>query len=144
MAETAEILLVEDYEPDEHHLAIVLRRNRVTSKVQVVRDGNEALDFLFCRRRFQNRNAEQPPKVIFLDVRMPKVDGLEVLRQIKQDPRTRNIPVIVFTGSVFDQELEQARQLGAVGVLQKPVEFSTLQNMCREFGFVFTFAEEQP
>ncbi|MDB6066602.1 MAG: two-component system response regulator [Pedosphaera sp.] len=143
MAEPAEILLVEDYEPDEHHLAIVLRRNRVTSTMQMVHDGNEALDFLFCRGRFQNRNAEQLPKVIFLDVRMPKVGGLEVLRQIKQDPRTRNIPVIIFTGSVYEQELEQARELGAVGILPKPVKFPDLQSVCCEFGFVFTFEEEQ-
>ncbi|MDB6064882.1 MAG: response regulator receiver protein [Pedosphaera sp.] len=144
MAEPAEILLVEDYEPDEQHLAIVLRRNRVTSTLQVVRDGDEALDFLFCRGRFQNRNAKQFPKVILLDMRMPKVGGLEVLRQIKQDPRTRNIPVIVFTGSVFEQELEQARELGAVGILPKPVEFSVLQSMCQQFGFIFIFADQQP
>jgi two-component system, response regulator len=144
MAEPTEILLVEDYELDEHHLAIVLRRNRVISTVQVVRDGSEALDFLFSRGKHQSRGADRPPKIVFLDIRMPKMDGLEVLRQIKQDPRTRNIPVVVLTGSEFEWELEQARQLGAVGILPKPVEFSKLQSMCRQFGFAFTFSDEQP
>ncbi len=138
-AEHTEILLVEDYEPDAQYLGYLLRRSHVTNPLKLVSDGHEALDFLLCQGAYRDRNPAQMPKVVLLDIRLPKVDGVGVLRQIKQDTRTRSIPVIVLTGSKFEEDLEQARQAGADGFLTKPISLEAMQRACRQFGFELRF-----
>ena len=98
-----DILLVED-SPDDAELAIhALRREHLANNILVIGDGEEALDFLFCRGQFAERSFERPPKLVLLDLKLPKVDGIEVLRQLKDDPRTRAIPVVVLTSSKEEQ-----------------------------------------
>src|SRR2546425_7217659 len=94
-----EILLVEDDANDEELTLRALRKNHLVNKIHVTRDGEEALDFLFCRGTYASRRFENPPRVVFLDLKLPKVNGMEVLRELKKDPRTRAIPVVVMTSS---------------------------------------------
>lgn len=140
MTKPAEIVLIEDYEPDILLLLILLRKNRIGNKVHVIRDGAEAQDFLFGRRAHLARSLEHSPLVVLLDTRLPKVDGWEVLRQLKQEPRTRHIPVITLSGSMFTNDCEASRQLGAAGCLQKPVRFDELRLILAQFGFQWLLA----
>src|SRR3954471_7193365 len=94
-----EILLVEDNPTDLELTLLALQKHKLANKVHVARDGEEALDFLFCRGPFAGRGFENPPKVVLLDLKLPKVEGLEVLRQVKEDPRTRAVPIVVMTSS---------------------------------------------
>src|SRR5689334_14293899 len=137
MSEPVEILLVEDYEPDTQLVSILLKKNRIANKVHLVRDGGEALDFLFCRGKYTNRSFDKPPGVILLDIRLPKLDGWEVLRQLRQDPRTSSIPVVMLSGSVFAGDLEKARQFGVLGCLPKPIQFEKLRELLTESRFVW-------
>src|SRR6202011_2569147 len=100
-----EILLVEDNPNDEELTLHAFKKHHLTNKVQVVRDGEEALDFLFARGAFAQRNIENHPRVVLLDLKLPKVDGLEVLRQVKEDPRTRQIPVVLLTSSREERDI---------------------------------------
>jgi two-component system, response regulator len=127
MPELFEILLVEDYEPDVRLLLRQLNASQISNKVHVVYDGAEALDFVFCRRNWSGRNLDHAPLVVILDIRLPKVDGWEVLRQLKDDQRTRGIPVIMISGSLFSGETERGREMGATAVLLKPVKAEELK-----------------
>ena len=121
--ETVEILLVED-NPNDVELALhALRRHKLANHIHVARDGEEALDFLFCRGEYAGRSPDNRPKVILLDLKLPKVDGLEVLRQVKADARTRQIPVVVLTSSQEDRDLVQSYELGVNSYITKPVDF---------------------
>jgi two-component system, response regulator len=139
MAEQNEILLVEDYEPDARYLGHLFRRSHVSNTMKVVYDGREALDFLLCQGTYLGRVPVQRPKVILLDLRMPRMDGVSLLRQIKQDPHTRSIPVIILTGSIFEEDLQEARAAGAGVFLRKPVTFDAIHRACAEEGFELSF-----
>lgn len=143
MPEPVEILIVEDYGPDAQLLLLLLKRNRIANKVQVVHDGCAALDFIFCRGAYATNSLEPLPRVVFLDIRLPKVDGWEVLSQIKRDPRTRGIIVIMLSGSLFPQELTMARQLGADGCIAKPSNAEELRQALGLCGFAWTLVGEQ-
>ena len=118
-----EILLVED-NPDDVEMTLRAFRNAsVANPVQVVRDGAEALDFLFWTGSYVERKAEPPPHVILLDLNLPKVNGLEVLRRLKADSRTLAIPVVVLTASERDRDIDESRRLGAESYIVKPVDF---------------------
>ncbi|MFZ1405521.1 MAG: response regulator, partial [Anaerolineae bacterium] len=118
-----EILLVED-NPNDAELALrALKKNNLANNVAVVTDGEEALDFVFARGAFGQRKIENGPKVILLDLKLPKVDGLEVLRAIKGDPRTKSIPVVVLTSSKEERDIVESYKLGANSYIVKPVEF---------------------
>jgi CheY-like chemotaxis protein len=121
-----DILMVEDNRDD---VALALRtfnQARITNSVQVVHDGREALDFLFCEGRFAGRMAEDRPQLVLLDLKLPRVSGLEVLWRIKTDERTRSIPVVVLTGSQDSQILAECQRLGAEASIAKPVDFHGL------------------
>lgn len=130
-----EILLVEDNPADEELTLHSFRRNHLANRVYVVRDGAEALDFLFGRGEYSSRAGLDGPRVILLDLKLPKVDGLEVLRAIKADARTRSIPVVVLTSSREEQDIVRSYELGVNSYIVKPVNFEQFAEAIRELGF---------
>lgn len=132
--ETVEILLVEDNAADAELTLHALTKSNLANKIVLVRDGEEALEFLFCRGKFRNRRFEDAPRVVLLDLKLPKVDGLEVLRRLKQDPRTQAIPVIVLTTSKEERDMLTSYKSGVNSYIQKPVNFSDFQEVVRQFG----------
>jgi two-component system response regulator len=128
-----EILYVEDNAADVELTLIALRRNRVANRLHIARDGAEALDFLFCRGNHADR-AFVPPKLVLLDMKLPKVDGLEVLRAIRQDERTNMIPVVVLTSSSEQKDIVESYKLHVNSYIQKPVDFDTFQQVVQQLG----------
>jgi two-component system, response regulator len=132
--EEIEILLVED-NPDDADLALrALKKQNLANKVTLLTDGAEALDFLFGTGNYSHRDMDKLPKVILLDLNMPKFGGLEVLQRIKADPRTKMIPVVILTSSSGDPDIKRSRELGASSYIIKPVEFGNFSKMIAELG----------
>ena len=139
-----EILLVED-NPDDVELAVhVLRRENLANHIEVARDGEEALDFLFCRGRYNKRSFESPPRLVLLDIKLPKVDGLEVLKEIKSDPRTKAIPVVIITSSREEQDLVNGYKLGSNAYIQKPVDFAQFRQIVKQLGLFWLVVNQPP
>jgi CheY-like chemotaxis protein len=139
-----EILLVED-SPDDIELTLhALRQERLANRIEVARDGEEALDFLFCRGPYAHRSFEQAPRVVLLDLKLPKVNGMEVLREIKKDPRTRAIPVVILTVSREESDVANGYHLGANGYVQKPVDFDNFRNLVKQLGLYWLVVNEPP
>ena len=118
-----EILLVEDNPNDIALTMRALQKNNLANKVYTVKDGEEALEFIFATGQYAHRDVNFPPKVIFLDLKLPKVDGLEVLKKIKSVEKTKTIPVVVVTSSQETQDVEECYKLGVNSFIQKPIEF---------------------
>lgn len=137
-----EILLVEDDPTDVELTLHALRQENLANRIQVVRDGEEALDFVFCRGDFTGRSFESPPRVILLDLKLPKVDGMEVLREVKSDPRTRAIPVVILTASKEEKDLVNGYHLGVNGYIQKPVDFDKFREMVKRLGLYWLVVNE--
>lgn len=130
-----EILLVED-DPNDVELALIaLRKNQLHERIQVARDGEEALDFLFHRGAHLGSRSQPPPRLVLLDLKLPKVTGLEVLKELKGDPRTRPIPVAVMTSSRQQQDMIECYQLGANSYIQKPIDFERFQRAINDLGY---------
>jgi two-component system, response regulator len=140
---TADILLVEDNPQDVELTLRTLEKNHLANQVFVVTDGEEALDFLFCRGKFEQREPRSP-KVIFLDIKLPKVNGLEVLKIIKQDERLRNIPVVMLTSSGEDPDVQAAYQLGANSYVVKPVDFNVFTETIVNLGLYWLVVNQSP
>jgi two-component system response regulator len=134
MNEQLDILLVEDNQDDMDLALHALRRENLANSIHVARDGEEALDFLFCRGPFAERSFEYPPKLVLLDLKLPKVDGMEVLRELKADPRTRSIPVVMMTSSREERDLVNSYNLGANSYIQKPVDFDQFRETVKSVG----------
>jgi CheY-like chemotaxis protein len=130
-----EILIVEDNARDLELTMRALSRNHLGNRVVAVRDGAEALDFLFAQGQYSHRNVSDSPLVIFLDMKLPKVDGIEVLRQIKADERTRMIPVVMVTSSAQDRDMEESYRLGVNSYVVKPIDFDSFVKTIAELGF---------
>lgn len=139
-----EILLVEDNADDVELTLHALREENLANVIVVARDGEEALDFLFCRGTHSHRSFDCPSQLILLDLKLPKVDGLEVLRQIKQDPRTQPIPVVILTASREESDLVNGYHLGANGYIQKPVDFDHFRQIVKQLGLYWLVVNEPP
>jgi two-component system response regulator len=130
-----EILLVEDNEDDLELALHALRKEKLANSIHVARDGEEALDFLFCSGPHASRSFDQPPKLVLLDLKLPKVDGMEVLKRLKADPRTRQIPVVILTSSKEERDLLNGYGLGVNSYIQKPVDFDQFRETVKRVGF---------
>ncbi len=128
------ILLVEDNPNDEELTLRALKKSQILNRVIVVRDGVEALDYLFSRGAHANRPSSEIPQVILLDLKLPKIDGLEVLRAIRADDRTKLLPVVVLTSSLEDQDLIKSYGLGANSYVRKPVDFVQFVEAVKQLG----------
>jgi two-component system response regulator len=117
-----DILLVEDSQNDIDLALYALREENLANNIFIVRDGKEALDFLFCRGSFAERCFNHPPKLVLLDLKLPRVDGLQVLKELKNDPRTKSIPVVIMTSSSEERDLVEGYNLGVNSYIQKPVD----------------------
>ncbi len=129
-----DILLVEDNQDDRDLALHALKQGKLANNIVVARDGEEALDFLFCRGAFAQRSFENPPKLVLLDLKLPKVDGMEVLKQVKSDPRTRTIPIVIMTSSKEERDLAAGYNLGANSYIQKPVDFDKFRETVKRIG----------
>jgi CheY-like chemotaxis protein len=138
------ILLVED-NPDNVELTLhALHQERLANHIEVARDGEEALDFLFCRGPYAQRSFEQAPRVVLLDLKLPKVDGMEVLRGVKKDPRTKAVPVVILTASGEESDMVNGYHLGANGYIRKPVDFDNFRNVVKQLGLYWLVVNAPP
>jgi two-component system, response regulator len=128
------ILLVEDNQNDEELTLRALKKSQIMNRVVVVRDGVEALDYLFGRGAYASRPSSEIPQVILLDLKLPKIDGLEVLRAIRADDRTKLLPVVILTSSLEDQDLIKSYGLGANSYVRKPVDFVQFVDAVKQLG----------
>lgn len=139
-----EILLVED-NPNDVKLALrAFKVHNLANHVQVVRDGAEALEFVFCTDRHAGRSIEKGPKVILLDLKLPLVDGIEVLRRIKADPRTHSLPVVVMTTSKEEPDIQECYRLGVNSYIVKPVDFDQFTEAVRQLGCYWLLLNQLP
>jgi two-component system response regulator len=139
-----EILLVEDDPQDVRLTLRELQRENVKNRIVVARDGAEALDFLFCRGEFRDRSPNHPPKLVLLDLKLPKVSGLEVLREIKTKPETRAIPVVVMTSSVEERDVVESYKLGVNSYVQKPMDFDQFRQTVKTLGLYWLVVNQGP
>jgi two-component system, response regulator len=139
-----EILLVED-NPDDVELTLhALRKEKLANHIHVARDGEEAIEFLFCSGAHADRLFDQLPKLVLLDLKLPKVDGMEVLKRLKSDPRTQTIPVVILTSSKEERDLVQGYGLGANSYIQKPVDFDQFRDTVKRVGFYWLLINQPP
>jgi CheY-like chemotaxis protein len=147
MADTdgsVDILMVEDNPNDEELTLHELRKYHLANRIYVVRDGQEALDYVFCSGRYANRQITDQPSVILLDIKLPFVDGLEVLRRVKQDERTRTIPVVMLTSSREERDLVESYRLGVNSYIVKPVDFDQFKESARTLGMYWLLLNRPP
>jgi CheY-like chemotaxis protein len=141
---SAQILLVED-NPDDLELTLdALAEHHLANRIQVARDGVEALDFIFCRGDFSDRSQDDVPRVVLLDLKLPRVNGLEVLRQMKADPSTRRIPVVMLTSSREERDLIESYDLGVNSYIVKPVDFEQFNRTVGELGVYWVLRNQLP
>ena len=144
MSQTTSILIVEDLPTDAELTVRSLKKHNLANRVLAVEDGAEALDLLFCQGKYQNRQGADAPKLVLLDLKLPKVDGLEVLRALKQDKRTRSIPVVVMTSSREDPDIRAAYDLGANSYVVKPVDFEAFSQAVSQVGLYWLLLNQPP
>ncbi len=138
------LLLVEDNPDDEMLTLRALRRQNLANEIVVARDGQEALDWMFAEGEFSDRDPNDLPQVILLDLKLPKVDGLQVLEQIRANPVSRNVPVVVLTSSNEEQDLLRSYDLGANSYVRKPVDFEQFLEAARQLGLFWLVLNEVP
>jgi CheY-like chemotaxis protein len=146
MSETTsvEILLVEDNPQDLELTQRVLRKANLANYIHVARDGAEALEFLFCEGAYAARKIEDTPRVVLLDLKLPKMDGLQVLKRIKSDPRTRTIPVVVLTSSKEQNDVVESYHLGVNSYIVKPVNFERFAEAVQNLGMYWLLLNHPP
>lgn len=141
--QSVEILLVEDNLNDEMLALHAFKKHNLDNKVHVVRDGAEALEFLFCTGAYAGRAFENP-RVVLLDKKLPLVDGMDVLREIRADPRTHLVPVVMLTSSAEDRDIIESYQLGVNSYIVKPVDFEQFSETARQLGYYWLRVNRQP
>lgn len=139
-----EVLLIEDNPNDVELMLHTLKKNNLANLIHVVRDGAEALDFLFCRGAYESRNPNHTPKVVLLDLKLPKVDGLEVLRQIRGDERMRQLPVVVMTSSREERDIIESYKLGINSYIVKPLDFGEFSEVVHQVGCYWMLLNQPP
>jgi two-component system response regulator len=144
MSSQVEILLVDDSPEDVELTLRALRRAKILNHIQVAEDGAEALDFVFCRGAYKDRVFSHPPTMILLDLNLPKLGGLEVLRAIRADQRTKAIPVVIFTSSKEQQDVITGYNLGVNAYVQKPVDFEQFGEAIRQIGMFWVLINQSP
>lgn len=138
------ILLVEDNPDDELLTLRAFKKSKIVNKVVVARDGVEALDFLFCTGAYAQRDPKNLPQLILLDLKLPKIDGIEVLAQIRSNKQTKYLPVAVLTSSKQEQDLSKCYELGANSYIRKPVDFNQFIEAVRQLGMYWLVLNEPP
>lgn len=144
MNERKDILLVEDNSDDQALTLRALRKNNITNEVVLARDGVAALDYLFGTGEHAGRDTHDQPALVLLDLKLPRVDGLEVLRRLRGDPRTRLLPVVILTSSKEDRDLVNGYSLGANSYVRKPVDFQAFMEAVRQLGLYWLLLNEPP
>ena len=144
MTKGTEILLIEDNAEDVEITMRAFQKYQFANKIHVVRDGEEALECLFSTGRYADRPLGSNPRLILLDLKLPKVDGLEILQRCKSDPRTKNIPVVVLTSSREDRDLIESYKLGVNSYVVKPVDFSQFTEAVRQLGLYWILLNQIP
>ena len=139
-----EILLVEDNPNDAEMTRRALRKHNLESRVHWVKDGEEALDYLFCTGAYAAREADRQPKLVLLDIKMPKVDGIEVLRRMKSEQGTREIPVVMMTSSDEEQDVSESYRLGVNSYIVKPIEFGAFLDTVAKIGLYWVQTNRVP
>lgn len=139
-----DILLVDDSQDDVDLTLHALRTENLANRVFIARDGEEALEFLFCAGPHSGRSFEHPPKLVLLDLKLPKVDGMQVLKQVKSDPRTKTIPVVLMTSSREERDMASGYDLGVNSYLQKPVDFGDFRKMVKLLGLYWLVTNQAP
>ena len=139
-----EILLVEDNPNDVVLTLHAFKQNHISNHLHIVRDGAEALEFIFCTGAYAERSIQNRPKVILLDLKLPKVDGLEVLRRIKEDPRTQATPVVVLTSSREERDVVESYRLGVNSYIVKPVDFEKFTEAVNQIGLYWLLLNQPP
>jgi two-component system, response regulator len=142
--DAVEILLVEDNPHDVKLAMHAFQIHKIANKIEVVRDGAEALEFIFCTDRYAHRRMENRPRFILLDLKLPLVDGLEVLKRIKSDPRTQATPVVMMTSSKEENDLVESYQLGVNSYIVKPVDFEQFTEAVRQLGYYWLLLNQAP
>lgn len=138
------ILLVEDNPDDEELTLRALRKSKLTNEIAVTRDGSEALEFLFCEGQYADRNPSVMPAVVLLDLKLPKLSGLDVLQRIRADERTKLVPVVILTSSSEDEDMINSYAFGANSYVRKPVAFSQFADAVSELGLYWMLLNERP
>ncbi len=139
-----EILLVEDNPNNVELTLIALKENKLANNVQIAHDGEEALEFIFSTGKYSGRDINLKPKVILLDLKLPKVDGIEVLRKIRSDERTKTIPVVVLTSSKEERDIVETYKLGVNSYIVKPVQFENFVKVVKELGLYWLVVNQPP
>ncbi len=139
-----DILLVEDNPNDAELIVRALKKKNLANDLYVVEDGQAALDFIFCRGDFEFRNQSKALKIIFLDLKLPKLSGLEVLKEIKSNPKTKKIPVVIVTSSKEDPDIEAAYELGTNSYIVKPIDFTDFIDALQNTGLYWLLVNEAP
>ena len=141
---SVEILLVEDNPRDAKLALHAFEKNKVANRIHVARDGAEALDFLFCTGAYADRDIHQRPRVVLLDLKLPLVDGIEVLERLRADPRTATLPVVVLTSSKEEPDIQKCYALGVNSYIVKPVDFDQFAEVAKELGLYWLLLNEPP
>jgi two-component system, response regulator len=138
------ILLVEDNPSDEKLTLLAFKKSGVINDVVVARDGVEALDYLFCTGKYAERDVRELPAIVLLDIKLPRIDGLEVLRRTRADARTKLVPVVILTSSKEDEDVMRGYELGANGYVRKPVDFAEFAEAAKTLGLFWLLLNETP
>ncbi len=142
-SEPVEILLVEDNPNDAELTLYALEKHKLANHIEIVRDGADALDYVFCKGNYADRRFADLPKLILLDLKLPKVDGIDVLRKIKSDQHTRAIPVVMLTSSREERDIVESYRLGVNSYIVKPVDFEQFTKAVQQIGFYWLLLNER-